>query len=1045
MNFPNFNRTTHTDQGESYVRRHAKAPSAGSTLRQATGLRRFVRGALATRDASGNAKGIGAPSHGLRLSILGLALAAFFLVPAAQASAETIVTLAGTGTGSVTSSPEGIECSNVGGGSSGPSCSYPFSYAEPFSAELTATPGPGSLFAGWTSEDPFEVGTCHGATNPCGFLDLGEFEFPPENITATFEPLPDPPVVTTGGTSPGANEDLLTLEGTVNPGGAAVGDCHFEYGPTTEYGTSAPCSPDAEELGAGTEAEEVSAEAELEQLKPNATYHYRVVASNAGGAGEGEDRTFTTGPPPSDGCPNHAIRDIQQFGVIALPGCMALEMVSPSHKAGQAAAFPAISANGNRVLFASGAALGEATGVYSTESDPYIATREEGSGWTTTPTSPPAGYIVGWDPLPAQSFTPDFSRWLDIVSTQPQFAAGVDRAFQAGLGGAFAPLSPLLDPLAFYKAEVQEVVLRTEFQGASADHSHLYFVPGPRNLADAARTAYLPGDPEPGPSATGSAADHNTYVALDSAGRPSLELLARDRLGKLWGGTCGAHLGGIAVGTVPLHENGSRNQGAVSADGSRVYFSTRPGQSNSGDCDPAANKLRILVRRETGQGIQIEQLFGSECSRPALPDPPGPCKDLSGDDNYQGASADGTRVYFTTNRQLTGSDGDGSNAECSSTTAAAGCDLYLYDSTLPPGERLAQVSAGEDNTHHEAGEEADVYNGITAISGDGSHAYFVAAGVLTEHPNPAGETAEEGEPNLYLWDAETEAISFIGALAAGDGPPADEVNPLWGSKGGNWRNGAYSAPVQGDGHALLFQSNASLTSNDADGGRRDVFRYDAAADPPTLECVSCLGAADSEPFDISAWGTRSQKPVGTDFAEERRWVSDDGESVLLKTAEPLVPGDVNGARDSYLWRDGHFYRLPGTVDRSGFLLDEPVLSGDGSEIAFQSFSQLLPSDGDSAVNVYAARTGGGFAESEPPMPCNPLKEGSCRHSEPEPATPSAASQAATAGNVKSKPAGCPKGKRRVRRHGEVRCVNERKRHHRRHHKRSTHHDRRAAK
>jgi hypothetical protein len=993
--------------------------------------------------------------YGRRGMVFACLLGALLLLPASDAFAGSIkVTLAGAGAGTVSggsaSAPKAIGCSNEGNpgkpGKAVPPGGCFVSVGTIFTEDkLLATAAPGYAFAGWSGSGG---GACNeglgsGSPSKSCLFTLGPLEL--ASVTATFIPAPAAPIPVTGAAAAGANAQLVKLNGELNPHGYKLASCRFEYD-TGEYGSPAeaahgetlPCTPGASELGEGTEAEAVSAEVELEPLKPSTTYHYRLVASNIGGAAEGEDRTFTTGPAPPDGCPNAAIRDKQEFGAIALPDCMALEMVSPPQKAGQPATSPAISANGDGVLFESAADLGETAGIHSTRNDPYVA-RRGSSGWTTAATSPPAGYVKSWDRLPAQSFTPDFSRWFDIDATQPQFVAGIDQAFQASLGGSFSPLSPLLDPLAFHAGEVFQVIKETEFQGASTDHSHLYFVPGPANVAGAFNTAYLPGDPEPGPN--GSGADRNTYVArLDPEGRPSLELLARDRQEKLWGGSCGAHLGGIETpilsGTT-LHDNGSRNQGAVSADGSRVYFSTRPTQPNSGNCQPAANKLRILVRSETGQGIQIEQLFGSECNRPALPDPPGPCEELSGDDNYQGASADGTRVYFTTNRQLASSDGDGTNAECSDTVAVAGCDLYLYDSTRPPGQRLVQVSAGETDAHHEAGEEAGVYNGIAAISGDGSHVYFVAAGVLTEHPNPAGETAREGEPNLYLWDAETEATGFIGTLAAGDGAPGNS-NGLWGSVWGTWRNGAYPVPVQGSGHVLLFQTDASLSANDTDGGRRDIYRYDAV-DPPTLECVSCLGGDDGEPFDVT--GVRYLEAIpGTDFAEEHRWASEDGQSVVFKTAEPLVPGDVDGVVDSYLWREGRFFRLPGTADASGHLLDEPVLSGEGSELAFQSFSQLLPSDGDSALDIYAARAGGGFAEPEPPKSCDPLEEGSCRRPEAAPPAPAAASQAVTAGNVKPPPS-CRKGK--VRRRG--RCVSKHPKRNRRKRTRPANANRRAAK
>ena len=83
-------------------------------------------------------------------------------------------------------------------------------------------------------------------------------------------------------------------------------------------------------------------------------------------------------------------------------------------------------------------------------------------------------------------------------------------------------------------------------------------------------------------------------------------------------------------------------------------------------------------------------------------------------------------------------------------SAVAGCDLYLYEASLPLGHRLIQVSAGENVPgKHTAGKGARTYNGIVAISADGSHVYFAATGALTSRPNPEGDEAEAGEPNLY--------------------------------------------------------------------------------------------------------------------------------------------------------------------------------------------------------------------------------------------------------------------------------------------------------
>lgn len=517
---------------------------------------------------------------------------------------------------------------------------------------------------------------------------------------------------------------------------------------------------------------------------------------------------------------------------------------------------------------------------------------------------------------------------------------------------------------------------------------------------------------------------------LNSSGDPSLELLPRDADGKIWGGSCGSRLGGIAKnkgGELPA-PNGERNQGAISADGSRVYFSTRPTQPDGEPCNAEENKLRILERRESKQGTWIGPLFSSECDRTT----PEPCSEKNGDDLFQGASADGAKVYLTTNRQLVDSDRDGTGflSAClfPFPLPLEGCDVYLYDSTLPQGERLIQVSAGEDNAQHESGVGAKVLSGTTAISGDGSRVYFVAEGVLTEHPNPEGATALAGAPNLYLWDEATESTVFVGTLDSGD------KTGLWAGEG-TWRNQAYPVPAVGpkdeggNGHILLFESKAELTANDTDGEHADVFRYDGAGGSPTLECVSCApGGTDGAAFDTVKHGFFGELfgASGTDFAEQARWVSEDGKTVVFATAEPLVPGDANGKTDFYLWRDGQVYRLPGVAYTTIGLpeTDGPALSHDGSTVAFQTSSPLLPQDGDTVSDIYVARAGGGYPNAIEPTVCVPDGGAACRAGSPPgpPALNTRSTGSASTGNVKPVPKRCPRGKRRLRRHGVARCV-----------------------
>ncbi|MGC2374393.1 MAG: hypothetical protein WA484_11020 [Solirubrobacteraceae bacterium] len=93
-------------------------------------------------------------------------------------------------------------------------------------------------------------------------------------------------VVTGGRTS-------VTVEGTVNPESKTLeGSCIVEYGTTTAYGSSVPCSPGS----VGTGETPVHVTAVLTGLLASTTYHYRVVAVNTNGGNPGLDATVETLP-----------------------------------------------------------------------------------------------------------------------------------------------------------------------------------------------------------------------------------------------------------------------------------------------------------------------------------------------------------------------------------------------------------------------------------------------------------------------------------------------------------------------------------------------------------------------------------------------------------------------------------------------------------------------------------------------------------------------------------------------------------------------------
>jgi DNA-binding beta-propeller fold protein YncE len=81
-----------------------------------------------------------------------------------------------------------------------------------------------------------------------------------------------------------------TLRGSVAPYGLQT-TYHFEYGPTTAYGSRAPVSTERP-AGDGFTARHV--QLGLTGLQPGLTYHYRLVARNSVGETAGVDRTFVT-------------------------------------------------------------------------------------------------------------------------------------------------------------------------------------------------------------------------------------------------------------------------------------------------------------------------------------------------------------------------------------------------------------------------------------------------------------------------------------------------------------------------------------------------------------------------------------------------------------------------------------------------------------------------------------------------------------------------------------------------------------------------------
>ena len=111
------------------------------------------------------------------------------------------------------------------------------------------------------------------------------------------------PAVTTGQAS-AVTSTSATLNGTVNPEGTTISDCHFDYVDDADYslggpnpysaGQTAPCVPDAASIPPDSNGHAVSAG--VSGLQADTTYHFRLVANS--NSAEGADVTFHTGGVP---------------------------------------------------------------------------------------------------------------------------------------------------------------------------------------------------------------------------------------------------------------------------------------------------------------------------------------------------------------------------------------------------------------------------------------------------------------------------------------------------------------------------------------------------------------------------------------------------------------------------------------------------------------------------------------------------------------------------------------------------------------------------
>jgi hypothetical protein len=672
---------------------------------------------------------------------------------------------------------------------------------------------------------------------------------------------------------------------------------------------SAPVVPG--DLGSGGEAGDAleGVVQHVGGLQPSTTYRFRVVASNEVGVSEGEvegggevAHAFRTEPVMSSG----------------LPDGRAYELVTPADKEGAQDMFGATRGNGGSVdkgtasesgdqfMLETRAAFGPfpASGlnVYAFSRHPVAGDpeREEWSYHALASSSLGVQTIGAGGASLAFSF--DFSKvaFTDDVGAYGSVGGMVGATLVGSPGGPYTRVhadQATNNPVAGLSTEDPGEL--TGVVGASRELGHVFLKSNNHALA-AAAGGLDEGAPALYESTGGECsgeAENCPLVDVKSNGA----LISR----------CGAQLG--------RGRGDGEAYSAVSGDGSRVFFTApdppnwagNEGLNGSPGC---GNPAQLYLRSGGEETIEV-----------SAPEHGAPEALAGHGASFDGASEDGSRVFFTSIGELTHNDEGIHDTE-----------LYEYDVQT---RQLTRVSAGESG--HAAGEvRPDTGPSLIFVSGDGSHVYFVARGVLTVGANAEGREPVAGEENLYVYDTETGRTAFIA---------------------GSETKEAYTTP---DGRFLLFKNGGELTP---DAGGDQLYRYDA--ETGGLLCVSC------NPDGVRSGAAASFSESAIEQAPSdgpARGMSDDGSYVFFDTAESLVPRDTNGMLDVYQWHEGTISLISSGQDsQESYFLDA---SSNGTNVFFGTHARLAPQDTDSQGDVYDARI---CSASEPCIEAPPAREGLC--------------------------------------------------------------------
>ncbi len=342
---------------------------------------------------------------------------------------------------------------------------------------------------------------------------------------------------------------------------------------------------------------------------------------------------------------------------------------------------------------------------------------------------------------------------------------------------------------------------------------------------------------------------------------------------------------------VPVCGNGAFSVAlrGISADGTHAYFTTAESLS-SADTDSAFD---IYARDLTGETTTLVSQGGEGCAPT--------CGNSGAVPVFQGTSANGSRVFFTTDEPMVGADKD---------TAT---DIYARD--LPGGPTIL-ISGGSSSTETAS---------FSAATANGAHVFFTTA-------EPLVLADDDSANDVYEWSGGTLELVTSAECVSACGVSFDAVSS--------------------DAGTVLFSTSEQLSLADTDSSSDIYSQQTGGGEPVLVSLGSGCGGCGNGPADARfARASAGASHLVFTSSEVLSPEDDDAE-------DDIYARDVAGEETSLVTTSPSYCPLKKGSCGATFV----GASIDGVHVFFTTVERFTLEDGDNEVDVYERSLGDTPAE-----------------------------------------------------------------------------------